>query len=700
MNGQPVATQSLYSYTFKSPRTLVEQQFDYVFKNIPYDQVETTGQKIENTKRLENLKIDSLLPFTNILTTTPLKEQKPSADSVFKTYSRKRLFEVDSTREHNSENFENRLKRKALGTLRRPNKSKLKKVRLNSRVVLAEIPFGGASNLNFDPNKNFPGSSMMTDYLDEDAQRVINGDNLLDCPIATLLNMGNTCFLNSVLYTLRFVPTFSHNLHHLFMDLNLVGTKLKENKTKTSSLGRNGSTINGASWRSASSKDLLSIGNDTIPKSANQIVTEKLHALFATLNNLDAKDSSDPYQPEALLQAIREANPLFEGNHQQDAHEFFVELLSSLRLTCDELNEKIEQNPDLIRGPEAESVNVNNSSKPWKVSRSWQKSLRKKEKNNVKKIIKEQIHEQAMADSEDNSSVDGNGEANRKKMGYNFIVEDFEGVSLHRTKCLECEEVSERKEPFLEIQVPVSFRGEDLPIESIFGSICVTSEKLCDQNKYYCGKCNRYNEAVREVLYEKLPNIMVLHLKRFTTTQSGIQKVNVFVPTPLELRCFCQGCSSLDLSKMTPHRYKLCCVIMHLGASMASGHYIAYTRASFQTLDYLDCCRDNPKNFLTSSSRDLSLSFLKLFRPKVLGKTLPENQNGLGAKKSDVQVCPSINCCGVRCKLSLGSPSHDDDWLEFDDEKVKVLSSGQFTEILNRRSDSTNTPYLLFYSKV
>ena len=40
-------------------------------------------------------------------------------------------------------------------------------------------------------------------------------------PIASLSNLGNTCFLNSVLYTLRFTPGFLHSLHHLVNDLGL-----------------------------------------------------------------------------------------------------------------------------------------------------------------------------------------------------------------------------------------------------------------------------------------------------------------------------------------------------------------------------------------------------------------------------------------------------------------------------------------------
>lgn len=39
-------------------------------------------------------------------------------------------------------------------------------------------------------------------------------------PAASLSNLGNTCFLNSVLYTLRFAPNFLHKLHHLVDDMN------------------------------------------------------------------------------------------------------------------------------------------------------------------------------------------------------------------------------------------------------------------------------------------------------------------------------------------------------------------------------------------------------------------------------------------------------------------------------------------------
>ena len=48
--------------------------------------------------------------------------------------------------------------------------------------------------------------------------------------VATLCNLGNTCFLNSVLYTLRCTPSFLHNIHHLSTDLAAIGEKQLQTK--------------------------------------------------------------------------------------------------------------------------------------------------------------------------------------------------------------------------------------------------------------------------------------------------------------------------------------------------------------------------------------------------------------------------------------------------------------------------------------
>lgn len=50
--------------------------------------------------------------------------------------------------------------------------------------------------------------------------------------IATLCNIGNSCYLNSVVYTLRFAPFFLHKLHHLVDDMDQVYHKLGKKRIK------------------------------------------------------------------------------------------------------------------------------------------------------------------------------------------------------------------------------------------------------------------------------------------------------------------------------------------------------------------------------------------------------------------------------------------------------------------------------------
>lgn len=577
------------------------------------------------------------------------------------------------------------------------------------------------------PAKKQISEDMLNGYRANETHHRAAGDAIQDCPVATLSNMGNTCFLNSVLYTLRFAPTFLHNLHHLVGDLALVNSKLSQNKAKSSSLGRNIGAITGPSSRSTSSKDLLSLGtsSDIIPKSKVQIVTEKLHELFMTMHNLEMKECTDAYQPVAFLQAVREANSIFEGNNQQDAHELLVYLFDNIRETCSLLMQQVQQNPTLLTDAE---VPPTSNSQPilWIGRRSWKKLNKKKDKNCKEAITEEQANGACMTDTDDSASVDSAPESLRKKIAYNFISEDFEGVTLRRTRCLECESVTERKETFYDIPVPILFKQEDSDVtpspSEIYRKACVTSEKLCDSNKYLCEKCKRYNEASREVSFERLPNIMVLQLKRFTTTVAGVQKVNSHLPTPLEMACFCDTCCHLP-DGVPQHRYQLCCVIMHLGGTMASGHYIAYVKATDHFADYMDCSKDMPKGSLSASSSEKSLSILKYLKPRALSGSVIDNKNGLYSSKASItngaRMCKSMDCCGVKLNKNIvenvinsytrktgqdywnPSPSLQEEmWLECDDENVRPISSQELQELLGYKPNSTSTPYLLFYSKV
>uniref|UniRef100_W8BX22 Ubiquitin carboxyl-terminal hydrolase 1 n=2 Tax=Ceratitis capitata TaxID=7213 RepID=W8BX22_CERCA len=191
------------------------------------------------------------------------------------------------------------------------------------------------------------------------ATQLGNGNTLNHAPsMATLCNIGNTCYLNSVVYTLRFAPRFLHNLHHLIVDLSSIQQCIaRQRAAKSSSLGRGISAVQLENARSFSSKDLAALEQNALmstggggigQKSSHQMLTERLHELYQCLHRNEVAESTEPFHADTLLHAVQDVNAIFEGNQQQDAHEFLMCLLNSIRETCQLLIKAISEYPDLI----------------------------------------------------------------------------------------------------------------------------------------------------------------------------------------------------------------------------------------------------------------------------------------------------------------------------------------------------------------
>jgi len=484
--------------------------------------------------------------------------------------------------------------------------------------------------------------------------------------IASLANLGNTCFLNSVLYTLRFTPGFCHSLHHLHQDL---------------------------------------AGGDTRPDRDSEQeclldVIQTLHHLFQKLCSSDCEGGSDPREPvlpSALLHSIGRLCPLFEGNQQQDAHELLVTLLTSLQDV--RLPEQGVSGAGMEKGLGSEGNG----------GAEGKKSSKKKES--------------------ENGTQNGISKLSLSEETVNFVKDNFVGVGVMRTKCLECEASTYTKETFTNIDIPIlgsSPAGEGEEEEeggpNFFTSQILASETLRDVNKYWCSECRRLNEAQRSVSYEVLPTVLILQLKRFTTVASKtyVSKLTDFIPTPFTLDCFCTECSGAGGSGK--HKYRLYSVILHLGASLASGHYIAYVRAGDTSIDYFQCKRPGSADTIkTSKKRGLFKMFSKSTSLPVEARTSVASP-----------VCPSLACCGLKLnsggtvassveggagvgpatngggrgspgyatgEFSNGAPQVDDYWLECDDEQISIITRRELSDMLTTRQ-STTTPYLLFYSRM
>ncbi|GAV29796.1 hypothetical protein PMKS-003300 [Pichia membranifaciens] len=96
-------------------------------------------------------------------------------------------------------------------------------------------------------------------------------------------------------------------------------------------------------------------------------------------------------------------------------------------------------------------------------------------------------------------------------------------------------------------------------------------ETLGENDLWYCPQCKEHRQATKKIELWSAPDILTIHLKRFESTQSFSDKIDIVVDFPIE---------GLDLNKFVAdqtgeHIYDLFAVDNHYGG-LGGGHYTAY----------------------------------------------------------------------------------------------------------------------------
>ncbi|XP_024435297.2 ubiquitin carboxyl-terminal hydrolase 44 isoform X1 [Desmodus rotundus] len=430
--------------------------------------------------------------------------------------------------------------------------------------------------------------------------------------VTGLRNLGNTCYMNSVLQVLSHLLIFRQCF--LKLDLNqwlavTANEKTKssykhppvtdavyqmnecQEKAKSSVHSRHLSLSSRLSARASKSRKMELIQPR---ESSSQYISlcHELHTLFQVMWS----GKWTLVSPFAMLHSVWRLIPAFRGYAQQDAQEFLCELLDKVQHELETTGTRL-----LALIPTSQ-----------------------------RKLIKQVL---------------------------NVVNNIFHGQLLSQVTCLACDNKSNTIEPFwdLSLDFPERYQcsGKD-----IVSQPCLVTEMLAkftgtealEGKIYVCDQCNskrrRFSskpvvltEAQKQLMICHLPQILRLHLKRFRWSGRNIrEKIGVHVDFK-EILNMEPYCCRESMKSLRPECfiYDLSAVVMHHGKEFGSGHYTAYcynseggfwvhcndSKLSMCTMD--EVCKAQAY-ILFYTQQVTKNGHAKLLPPELLSGILPPNE--------------------------------------------------------------------------
>eukprot|EP00475_Leptophrys_vorax_P005629 TRINITY_DN1338_c0_g1_i7.p1 TRINITY_DN1338_c0_g1~~TRINITY_DN1338_c0_g1_i7.p1 ORF type:complete len:298 (-),score=71.02 TRINITY_DN1338_c0_g1_i7:685-1578(-) len=259
-----------------------------------------------------------------------------------------------------------------------------------------------------------------------------------------------------------------------------------------------------------------------------------------------------------FMKTLCSVNEMFNGSMHQDAHELLNVVLNNM---IDTLHHQRGQ------GSVAET-SVRDESE---------------DKNETVNLEGDEAKDDL---DETNNEVDEDANNDRDEVNLSstltFVEKIFQGHLSSETKCLRCENVTSRKESFLDLSIDIQNHTSISYCLSQFSK----TEMMFKKDKYWCGNCLSRQEALRRMKIRDVPDILILHMKRFKYVESmeSFRKLCYRVVFPFEIKFHNSVDSTVDIDQP----YELLAVVVHIGTAMRYGHYVSFVKSHGVWLLYDD----------------------------------------------------------------------------------------------------------------
>ncbi|CAO3696223.1 unnamed protein product [Rhizopus stolonifer] len=306
-----------------------------------------------------------------------------------------------------------------------------------------------------------------------------------------LKNLGNTCYMNSIIQCLSGTLPFARYF---------ISGVFRQHVNRTNKLGTGG------------------------------ILTERFADLLRAMWN----ENYNFVSPMTFRDAIIKFAPRFSGTNQHDSQEFLTFLLDG-----------IHEDVNLARKPmqEIEYDNLPD----WQASAmSWERYLTR------------------------HTSI---------------VVSLFQGQYQSRLICSSCKHTSTTYTPFMSLSLPIPPKRLKITNLTLYQCLdfFVKEEVLEKEDAWFCPQCKKKRKATKQLTLSRLPDVLLIHLKRFSADGLFKNKLDTMVKYPtrgFDLHGYVskfippKQSSAQDRASST---YDLYAVSNHYG-SLSGGHYTAYVK--------------------------------------------------------------------------------------------------------------------------
>jgi len=260
-------------------------------------------------------------------------------------------------------------------------------------------------------------------------------------------------------------------------------------------------------------------------------------AYAAFLNDIYSNDYSI-LAPRILKQTVSVYAPQFNNNYQHDSQEFCQYIFDGLHEDLNRVKEK----------PYVEDVEAFGMEDSKAAMESWKNHLLRHD---------------------------------------SIFVDHTQGMHRSHLTCPKCGRESIKFDVYSSISLPLVPAKErsSIPLKDCLDQFAA-GEQLDSHNAWYCATCKKHVCALKLITLWNTPDVLVLHLKRFTYEKCPDidgrllrRKIEDRVDFPidrLDLSSYVLG----PIDPEAPPIYKLFGVSEHMGTTQTSGHYTATVRNS------------------------------------------------------------------------------------------------------------------------